>query len=93
MRLNDWRSEAEEYREIDKAIVEKLVPWCVNLNKHRATWTHTTHNPHGGSFGSNYCGPQYIALARATRNIPIGASYTLMVNGKDRGTHIKTEGR
>src|SRR5271166_2427000 len=35
----------------------------VRLNKYRSTWNWFTTNPQGGGFGSNYCGPRYIALA------------------------------
>jgi len=57
----------------------------VRLNKYRSTWNWFTTNPQGGGFGSNYCGPRYIALARATHGIPVGASYQLTVNDRDLG--------
>ena len=60
--------------------------FTVRLDKHRSTWNYFTTNPQGGGFGSNYCGPKYIALGRAISNIPIGAQYTLIVNGKNHGT-------
>jgi len=85
----DFRSEAAEYRDIDRAIMEKLVPWRITMNKYRATWTYFTRNPHGGGFGSNYCGPQYIALARAIERIPAGAKYELIVNNEDKGLQLR----
>jgi hypothetical protein len=66
-----------------------MAQWQVSLRKDRATWTYYTRNPLGGGFGSNYCGPQYIALIRATENIPEGQQYDLVVNGKQRGTQTK----
>ena len=85
----DWKDEAMQYRDIDRAIVEKLVPWRVTLNKSRATWSYYTRNPHGGGFGSNYCGPQYIAMQRAIENIPDGAQYELCINGKEKGIQTR----
>ena len=82
MKLNDWKADAEQYRDVDRAIMEKLVPWNVRMDKTRATWNYFTRNPHGGGFGSNYCGPKYIALAKAIQSIPVGATYELIVNGK-----------
>lgn len=52
-------------------------PWKVTIRKHRATWHWFTTNPQGGGFGSSYCGPKHIALARATANIPEGETYWL----------------
>ena len=63
--------------------------WTVTLTKDRATWYHSTGNPQGGSVGSNCCGPQYIALARALRSIPVGAQYRLTVNGQDHGLQVR----
>jgi hypothetical protein len=65
------------------------VAWHVRLDKYRATWSYFTRNPQGGGFGSNYCGPQYIALARAIDNIPKGAEYSLTINGRSRGIRIR----
>ena len=56
--------------------------WHVRLDKTRATWNYLTRHPQGGGFGSNYCSPKYIALARARECIPSGTQYTLTVNGK-----------
>ena len=56
--------------------------WTVRLSKHRATWNYFTGNPQGGGFGSNYCGPKYIALAKAIQHIPSGTEYTLVCNGR-----------
>jgi hypothetical protein len=55
----------------------------VRMDKYKATWNYFTTNPQGGGFGSNYCGPKYIALARAIQNIPLGSKYILVVNGKE----------
>lgn len=85
MALNDWKHDAMQYRDIDRAVMEKVAPWRVSLNKSRSTWNWFTSNPHGGGCGSNYCGPQYIAMRRATANIPIGAHYELTINGKQKG--------
>ncbi|MGA2107226.1 MAG: hypothetical protein ABSH25_06245 [Syntrophorhabdales bacterium] len=63
--------------------------WKVRLDRYRATWTWFTSNPHGGGFGSNYCGPQYVAVGFAVSNIPKGEEYRLVINGKDRGTFVK----
>lgn len=38
--------------------------YTVRMDKYRATWNYFTTNPQGGGFGSNYCGPKYIALAK-----------------------------
>lgn len=54
--------------------------WKITLRKHRATWHYFTENPQGGGSGSNICGPKYIALARATQYVPVGANYELWVN-------------
>jgi len=88
MKLNDFRRDAEEYRDVDRAILEKLKPWRVVLNKHRSTWNWFTHNPQGGGFGSNNCGPKYIALGHATRGIPSGTTYELTVNGKRQADQV-----
>lgn len=92
--LRDWKFEAMQYRDIDreaqrKAEAELEVKWEVSMHKYRATWQYFTTNPQGGGFGSNYCGPQYIALARAIENIPSGTSYRLTINGNDRGIRVK----
>ena len=63
--------------------------FTVRMDKYRSTWNYFTTNPQGGGFGSNYCGPKYVALHYATSNIPIGAQYKLIVNDKDIG--IKTK--
>lgn len=60
----------------------------IRLTKDRATWFYYTKNSLGGGFGSTYCGPQYIALARASQNIKSGEQYRLIVNGKDRGVQV-----
>jgi hypothetical protein len=62
--------------------------YAITLNKSGATWYYFTTNPQGGGFGSNNCGPQYIALARAKRGIPAGAEYTVKINGKTRGPFV-----
>jgi hypothetical protein len=56
--------------------------WTVRMDKYRATWNYFTTNPQGGGFGSNYCGPKYIAVAKAVAYIPLGAEYLLITNGK-----------
>ncbi len=61
----------------------------VELTKHGATWYYFTTNPQGGGFGSNNCGPQYIARARALHCLPPGTPYGLTVNGKYRGLNTK----
>lgn len=63
----------------------------INLNKSRSTWLYSVSNPFGGSSGSSYCGPQYIALAYALALMPVGADYELIVNGKSKGFFTKTE--
>ena len=63
--------------------------FTVRMDKYRSTWNYFTTNPQGGGFGSNYCGPKYVAFRYATSNIPIGAQYKLIVNDKDMG--IKTK--
>ena len=63
--------------------------WKVTLRKDRATWTYFTRNPVGGGFGSNYCGPQHIAMARAIKCIPNGAIVELEVNSKRRPDFIR----
>ena len=63
--------------------------YTVKLNKCRSTWNYFTENPQGGGFGSNYCGPRYIALHKATMNIPEGSEYQLIVNDKNQGIHTK----
>lgn len=63
--------------------------WRVTMDKYRATWTYFTRNEVGGGCGSNYCGPQYIALARAVENIPSGTRYELVINGRSRGAQVK----
>lgn len=65
-----------------KPVVVVEVRWKVTLDKHRATWHYFTTNPQGGGFGSNNCGPKYVALHRATQYIPKGEQYMLVVNGK-----------
>lgn len=70
-------------------MTDQTVAWHVRLNKYRATWSYFTENPQGGGFGSNYCGPQYIALARAIDSIPTGAPYSLTVNGRSRGIRTR----
>ena len=62
----------------------------VKLWKRRATWMYDVVNPQGGGFGSNYCGPQYIAIDKAVGCLPAGTQYRLIVNGKDQG--IRTKG-
>jgi hypothetical protein len=64
--------------------------WKITMQKDRATWTYFTTNPQGGSFGSNYCGPMYIALARAQYAIPAGEVVCLEVNGKQRPNFVKS---
>jgi hypothetical protein len=59
--------------------------FIVRMDKHRATWNYFTTNPQGGGFGSNYCGPKYIALSKATYALQPGTHYRLIVNGKDCG--------
>jgi len=63
--------------------------WKVRLNKYRSTWHYFTENEVGGGFGSNYCGPKYVALGLATRNIPIGSTYTLTVNDVPQGVFVR----
>ena len=63
--------------------------FTVRMDKYRSTWNYFTTNPQGGGFGSNYCGPKYIALRYATFAIPPGAQYILIVNDKNQG--IKTK--
>ena len=65
----------------------------VIMNKHRSTWSYTTVNEVGGSFGSNHCGAKYVALHKALRTVPTGAKYRLVVNGKDQGVHTKAKER
>jgi hypothetical protein len=57
----------------------------IALRKVRATWYWCHHNPQGGSFGSNYCGPQRIAIEVATRGLAAGQLYRLIVDERDRG--------
>lgn len=52
--------------------------WKISLDKYRATWNYFTTNPQGGGFGSNYCGPKRIALAKAIANIPAGSTVTII---------------
>lgn len=59
--------------------------YIVRMDKYRATWNYFTTNPQGGGFGSNYCGPKYIALAKAIYALQPGTQYRLLVNGKDCG--------
>ena len=63
--------------------------YTVRMDKHRSTWNYFTTNPQGGGFGSNYCGPKYIAVLRAIHAIPQGAQYRYIVNGKDCGIFTK----
>lgn len=63
--------------------------YIVKLNKYRSTWQYWTENPAGGGFGSNYCGPKYIALHLAIKNIPPGQWYQLIVNGKKGHTLLQ----
>ena len=63
--------------------------FIVRMDKHRATWNYFTTNPQGGGFGSNYCGPKYIALNKALYALPIGTRYQFICNGKDCGIHTK----
>lgn len=67
----------------------KTQAWRVTLDKHGATWYYFTRNEVGGGFGSNNCGPQHVAMARATANIPSGVAYDLVINGKSRGCVVK----
>jgi len=62
----------------------------VRMDKYRATWNYFTTNPLGGGFGSNYCGPKYVALNRALSALPIGTRYRLLCNGKDCGIQTKS---
>ena len=62
--------------------MNNLTGWKVRMDKTRSTCNYFTRNPQGGGFGSNYCGPKYIALARARECIPSGAQYELTMNGK-----------
>jgi hypothetical protein len=61
----------------------------ITMSKHGATWSYFTLNEVGGGFGSNYCGPQYIALMRARENIKPGQQYKLIINGEDRGLQTR----
>lgn len=61
----------------------------ITMLKSRSTWSYFTRNDVGGGFGSNYCGPQYIALMRARDSIKSGQSYRLTINGNDRGIQVK----
>lgn len=63
--------------------------YTVRMDKHRATWHYFTTNPQGGGFGSNYCGPKYIALNKALYALPIGTRYQFICNGKDCGIQTK----
>jgi len=63
--------------------------YTVRMDKYRATWNYFTTNPQGGGFGSNYCGPRYIAITRALHAIPQGESCRLIQNGKDLGIFTK----
>lgn len=65
--------------------------WIVTLTKYRSTWSYFTTNPQGGGGGSSYCGPLYIAKARALWNVPTGGTYTLFINGQHRGMFVKAE--
>jgi hypothetical protein len=56
--------------------------WKVRMTKYRSTWSWFTTNPQGGGFGSSHCGSKRVALHHATRAIPTGTAYTLMVNGR-----------
>jgi len=51
--------------------------WKVSIRKNGSTWDWFTMYPQGGGYGSSYCGPKHIALARATANIPVGEPYLL----------------
>lgn len=63
--------------------------YTVKLWKRRATWMYDVTNPQGGGFGSNYCGPQYIAIDKAVGSLPDGSCYRLIVNGNDRGIRTR----
>ena len=63
--------------------------YTVRMDKHRATWHYFTTNPQGGGFGSNYCGPKYVALNRALSALEPGTPYRLILNGKDCGIQRK----
>jgi len=69
--------------------MNQILSFEVNMNLFRSTWHYCTTNPQGGSFGSNYCGPKYIALAKATYSMQPGTKYRLIVNGKDCGVQVK----
>jgi len=66
-------------------VVYKTDGWVVTLEKHRATWHFFTRNPQGGGFGSSHCGTLRVATSMATANIPRGAQYEVVVNGRYRG--------
>ena len=58
--------------------------YVVRMDKHRSTWCWFTTNPQGGGFGSTHCGTKKVALQTAIRNIPVGASYLLVTNGREQ---------
>ena len=64
----------------------KVNAYTVTLDLSGATWGYFTKNPVGGGFGSNYCGPKKIALARAIAHIPAGSTITVIT--KHRGKVI-----
>ena len=59
--------------------------WKVKLDKRRSTWHYFTTNPQGGGFGSNHCGTKRHTLATAIRNIPVGATVEVIINGQQEG--------
>jgi hypothetical protein len=65
--------------------------WRITLDLYRSTWTWTTHNPEGGSFGSTHSGSKRVALAQALRGVPAGADYTLEFMRE--GRMVRSEGR
>lgn len=73
----------------DKQIKPATPLHHITMRKDGATWSYFTRNEVGGGFGSNYCGPQYIALMRARDCIKSGQQYRLTINGKDRGIQVK----
>lgn len=62
--------------------------YAVTLRKYRSTWYWTTHNPQGGSFGSNLCGAKATAYKYATMNIPAGVPFVVIT--ENEGRHVST---
>lgn len=63
----------------------------ITMRKTRSTWCWTVHYSGGGSFGSNYCGPAWIALQNAMRSLQLLSTVELVINNRMMRVYIPSE--